>query len=136
MGQPPYDPYGGQPQPYGVVPQQPYGQPVQQYAMPGHEVHHYHAGMQPRTNGLAVAGMVLGIIGLFTCGLTSILAIIFGHVSYSQIKRTGEGGSGMAVAAIVTGWIVTVLWLLYWLAIVLGYAALIGSTSGSSSGVY
>ena len=57
-----------------------------------------------KTNGLAVAGMVLGIIWLYWVG--SILAVIFGHVALSQIKRNpNQGGRGMAIAAVVLGWI-------------------------------
>jgi hypothetical protein len=54
-----------------------------------------------RTNGLAVASLVLGIVWL--CGVGSILALIFGCVALSRIKRTGEGGRGMAIAGIVLG---------------------------------
>lgn len=55
------------------------------------------------TNGMAVASMVLGIIWIYWIG--SILALIFGYVARSQIRRTGEGGDGMAVAGIVLGWV-------------------------------
>jgi hypothetical protein len=57
------------------------------------------------TNGLAVAGLVLGIIWIFWLG--SLLALIFGYVAKSQIDESGgtQGGRGMAVAAIVLGWI-------------------------------
>jgi len=58
-----------------------------------------------RTNGLAVASLVLGI--LFVCGIGSILALVFGYQAKSQIDRSGgmEGGRGMAVAGIVLGWV-------------------------------
>src|SRR5690349_7624101 len=110
MSQPPYDPHGN---PY-QRPQEPYpqaysqqpGYPVQQpYVQPG-----YYPPVQRPSNGLAVAALVLGIVGIVTCGALSILAVIFGHVSYSQIKRTGEEGRGMAVAGIVLGWIPIALW--------------------------
>jgi len=57
------------------------------------------------TNGLAVASMVLGILGL--AGLGSVLAIIFGHVALSKIKRSGriQGGRGMAIAGVILGWV-------------------------------
>ena len=35
----------------------------------------------------------------------SILAVIFGHVALHQIARTGHNGRGMAIAAVVLGWI-------------------------------
>ena len=59
------------------------------------------------SNGFAVAGLVLGIIGIPTaCAMVpSILAIIFGGVGYNQISKSGSegGGKGMAVAGIVLG---------------------------------
>src|SRR4029450_6249677 len=53
------------------------------------------------TNGLAIAGMVLGILWLYWVG--SILALVFGYVARGQIAASGgrQGGGGMAMAAIV-----------------------------------
>jgi hypothetical protein len=64
------------------------------------------------TNGLAVASMVLGILWLFWIG--SILAIIFGHISLGQSKRSNsaQGGRGMAIAGSVLGYGSTVGWIL------------------------
>lgn len=60
---------------------------------------------QPRrTNGLAVASLVLGLLWLY--GLGSLLAVIFGHVSISQTNRDpSQGGNGLAVAGLVLGYI-------------------------------
>jgi hypothetical protein len=55
------------------------------------------------TNGMAIASMVLGIVWIYWIG--SILALIFGYVARSQIRQTGQGGDGMAVAGIVLGWV-------------------------------
>lgn len=61
--------------------------------------------VQQRTNGFAVASLVLGIIWLYWIG--SILALVFGYIAKSAIDRSGgvEGGRGMAIAGIVLGWI-------------------------------
>jgi hypothetical protein len=67
------------------------------------------------TNGMAVASLVLGIIGLVFCGLTSIPGVILGHIALNRIKKTGEDGSGMAVGGLVTSYITVVIWLLCWL---------------------
>lgn len=91
-------PYGQQPypqQPYGA---QPYGQP--QYGQPPYG---YPYPPPQRTNGLAIASMVLGILWLYWIG--SILALVFGYVAKRQIKERGEAGGGMATAGIVLGWI-------------------------------
>lgn len=53
------------------------------------------------TNGLAIGALIASIAGWFTCGIGTILAIVFGVVSLNQIKRTGQGGRGMAIAGLV-----------------------------------
>ena len=60
---------------------------------------------QPRTNGLAVASLVLGILWIYWIG--SILALVFGYSARNQIDRSGgaQAGRGLAVAGIVLGWI-------------------------------
>lgn len=62
----------------------------------------------PKTNGLAITSLVLGIIG-FTCMgiITALPAIICGHVSLSQIKRSEgrETGQGMAITGLVLGYV-------------------------------
>jgi hypothetical protein len=62
-----------------------------------------YAAFAPRTSGLAVASLVLGI--LFLCGIGSLLATIFGAVALGQISRSRGAltGKGMAVAGLVLG---------------------------------
>ena len=73
------------------------------------------------TNGLAVAALVLGIIGIpgifVLVNIFSVLALIFGLVSRSQIQKSGgtQGGAGMAMAGIVLGTIgiaLDVIWII------------------------
>jgi len=55
-------------------------------------------------NGKAVAAMVCGIVGLVIFGfILGIIAIVLGSIAKNEIKRTGQGGSGMATAGIVLG---------------------------------
>lgn len=54
-----------------------------------------------RTNALAIASLVCGFV-------FAPLAIVFGHVSLSQIKKSGEDGRGLAIAGLVLGYIVTI----------------------------
>ena len=43
------------------------------------------------------------------CGfLFAPLAIVFGHISLSQIKKSGEDGRGLAVAGLVMGYLITI----------------------------
>ena len=66
---------------------------------------------QPKggTSGLAIASLVNGIVWIFAFwifALGSILALIFGYVALSQIKKDPSiGGRGMAIAGVVLGWI-------------------------------
>ena len=96
--------------PYGHPAQAvPYGQPVQPppgaYAQPYGQPYGYgHPYVPPqRTNGMAIASMVLGILWLYWIG--SILALVFGYIAKNQIRERGEAGGGMATAGIVLGWI-------------------------------
>lgn len=59
----------------------------------------------PRTNGYAIAAMVLGIVWIY--GIGSILALIFGYKSRSEIDQSNgtQTGRGMSTAGIVLGWV-------------------------------
>ena len=74
------------PPPYGPYPARydPYGYP----------------GPRP-TNGMAIASLICAF-------LFAPLGIIFGHISLSQIKRTGEDGHGLAVAGLVISYLITI----------------------------
>jgi uncharacterized protein DUF4190 len=61
------------------------------------------------TNGMAVAGMVCGIVGLFVFNIIlGPLAVIFGAVGLRRSHR-GAGGAGMAKAGVVLGIVDVVL---------------------------
>jgi hypothetical protein len=68
---------------------------------------------QPRTNGLAVASLACGIAQFAFGPLATIPAIVFGHMAQHQIKRTGERGSGIAVAGLLLGWGAVVLGIVF-----------------------
>lgn len=58
------------------------------------------------TNGMAVASLVFGLVGMFLFPVIApLLAVIFGHVARRQIRNSGQGGGGMAVAGLVLGYI-------------------------------
>ena len=56
------------------------------------------------TNGLAVASLACGLAQFVFGPLTTIPAIVLGHVARHQIRRTGEQGAGMALAGLLLGW--------------------------------
>ena len=63
---------------------------------------------------MAIASLVTSIATVVLCGgLLSFVGAILGHVALGQIKRTGQGGRGLAIGGIVTGWAVTGLWLIF-----------------------
>ncbi len=60
-------------------------------------------GVRTKNSRLAIAALVLGILSIFTCGLTVIPAVILGIVSLVKISRSGGAlsGTGFAIAGIV-----------------------------------
>jgi Domain of unknown function (DUF4190) len=69
-------------------------------------------------NGLAIAGLVCGLVGLLLFWFVlGPLAIIFGGVGLSRAKR-GAGHRGMAIAAIVLGVIDIVVYSIVLVAVV------------------
>ena len=65
-----------------------------------------------KTNGLAIASLACSIVGLPFIAVPSILGVIFGFVSRSQIRRSGgyQSGDGLALAGIIVGFAVIALW--------------------------
>ncbi len=60
--------------------------------------------IQPETSGKAIASLVLGLF--FILLPASILAVVFGHLSYSEINRSAGRlkGKGMAIAGLILGY--------------------------------
>jgi peptidyl-prolyl cis-trans isomerase B (cyclophilin B) len=83
---PPYGPYSPPPVPYAGS-----------YGYPG-----YPGYPPPRgTNAMAILSFVCAI-GFFPLG------IVFGHISLSQIRKTGEEGRGLAIAGLVISYLLAV----------------------------
>ena len=69
----------------------------------------------PSPNGMAIASLVLGVIGVLGAAIfTSLPAIICGHVARRQIRNAAgrEGGDGMALTGLILGYLVTLFTLL------------------------
>jgi prepilin-type processing-associated H-X9-DG protein len=60
------------------------------------------AGVEAKTSGLAIAALVLGILALFTCGITALPAIICGIIALMRISgsRGLLKGTGLAITGI------------------------------------
>ena len=56
----------------------------------------------PKTSAMAVVALVLGILGLFTCGTTALFGLIFGIIALVKVKNSGGTlkGDGIAIAGI------------------------------------
>jgi Domain of unknown function (DUF4190) len=52
----------------------------------------------PATNEMAIAALILAFVFY-------PLGIVFGHMARRQIKRSREGGSGLATAALIIGYL-------------------------------
>ena len=57
-------------------------------------------------NDLAVLALIASCVGL------SVPGLVMGHIALRQIKKTGETGHGFALAAVIVGYVITVLVLL------------------------
>ncbi|MBX3099215.1 MAG: DUF4190 domain-containing protein [Salinibacterium sp.] len=55
----------------------------------------------------------LSIIALVGAFVIPLAGIIVGFIALGQIKKTGEGGHGLALAGVVLGIVFSVLWLLF-----------------------
>ncbi len=110
-------PYGPPP---GTYPPGPYGQYPPPYP-PGA------AYQSAPTNGLAIASLVLGLLGWIACGVGSVIAVILGFVARNQIRNSQgrQAGDGLAIAGIVLGLVAVALIVLF---------IVVATISGSHSG--
>jgi hypothetical protein len=126
MTYPPQQPGSNWPEPNWAAPEQ-QQPPVDQYGAgiptspgyagyppaPGYPPYGY--GMPPAppvsTNGMAIAALIVSIVGVLgLCaygvgGVVGAVGAILGHVARKQIRQTGEGGDGLALAGVIVGWI-------------------------------
>ncbi|NLU66953.1 DUF1707 and DUF4190 domain-containing protein [Streptomyces sp. HNM0574] len=90
MPGPPLPPsYPGRPVPYQ-------GNAVVPYSAPPPPARPY--------NSASVASLVLAIGSPFTCGVTSLPAVILGHKARGDIRRSGDQGDGLAIAGLALGY--------------------------------
>jgi hypothetical protein len=87
------------------------------------------APVGPKTNTLAIVALILGIV-------VPIGGIITGHIALGQIKRTGEGGHGLALAGTILGYALSALWIIFWIVYVVVIVAVIGAGVASSGSGY
>lgn len=62
--------------------------------------------MRPeKASGMATAALILSIVGIFCCGVASIVGLILGVIELGKINRgeSSERGRGYAKAAVIIG---------------------------------
>jgi|HubBroStandDraft_5_1064220.scaffolds.fasta_scaffold532758_2 hypothetical protein len=65
----------------------------------------------PRTNVLAIVGFILAFV-------VTLAGIIVSAIALKQIKQTGEGGHGLALAGVILGIVFSVFWIIYFVVII------------------
>ena len=95
--------------------------------------------MRQATNGMAVAALIFGILGLtllFFVG--SIVALVLGYASKSSIDRSNgtQTGRGMSLAGIVLGWIGVAIGIVIVAAIVIGVVFVAGTVHENFGDVF
>jgi Domain of unknown function (DUF4190) len=80
-----------------------------------------------KTNGMAIAALILGCAGLFF--IPAVLGIIFGFIARTQIARSNglQKGTALAIAGIIVAF--------GWLTLLLVVAIFGHSTNGDNSGI-
>lgn len=73
-----------------------------------------------QTNAFALVAIILAFI-------QPIAAIVFGHMSLSQIKRTGDAGRGLALTGLIIGYVYVAFLVLFIIFYVSMIALMIGS---------
>jgi hypothetical protein len=93
------------------------GRAAQSYPYPAYSSGYYGPPMlRKQTSGLAVAGMVLGILSLLLfwasllAPLLAVLGITFSVIGLSQSSKPGWTGTGMAVAGMVCSLVTLAIW--------------------------
>ena len=89
---------------------------------------------QPRTNRMAIWALVLAILTLG--GVGSVLGMVLGAKARGETQRTGEGGAGLALAAIIVGAVTLLVAIGYWIVIAQHFGGSSGGSGGGGGGGY
>ncbi len=86
-------------------------------------------GSQAPTNTIAIIALILGLT--IPPG-----GIILGHIGLSQIKKSGEAGRGMALIGTISGYVLTIVPVVFVLGSLLLSLILAAASDGYGSGFY
>lgn len=94
----------------------PYPQVPPEYGRSGYPAPDYGGyGRQSRTNTLAIASLIASCLGLLCGGISGLVGVVLGALALNQVKRTREEGYGLAVAGIVIGVAVMLVYLVFFM---------------------
>lgn len=62
-------------------------------------------------NVLSIVAFVLSLLGF------NVIAIVLGFIGLNQVKKTGERGRGLAIAAIIIGFVSIAIFIIIWIAV-------------------
>jgi hypothetical protein len=65
----------------------------------------------PKTNVLAIVGFILAFV-------VTVAGIIVSAIALKQIKQTGEGGHGLALAGVILGIVFSIFWIIYFVVVI------------------
>ncbi len=97
---------------------------------------YYAPGTAPSTNGLAIASLVLGILGLFV--IPAPIGLILGIIALTQVRRAAresrpQKGKGLAIGGIATSSAFIALWTVAIIASLLASTEVVGPVSSPRS---
>lgn len=69
-------------------------------------------------------------------GIGSLMAIITGHISLAQIKRSNENGRNLAIVGTVLGYANIIGWIIFTLAVVANFAFVSKGMHGLQPGMF
>lgn len=77
------------------------------------------------TNGFAIAGFVLSLVGLVCCSfvICGILGLIFSIIGLNKANSSNGNGKGLAIAGIIIGGVAILLTIIYWILVIVGYSS-------------
>lgn len=72
--------------------------------------------LEKKNNGLCIAGLIVSLVSLLCCGLTSVVGLILSICGLVSAKNNNQKGKGMAIAGIIISAVATLAGLIFFLA--------------------
>ena len=89
---------------------------------------------QRPTNGLAIGALIASLCGLITLGAGGIVGIVLSSIALRQIPARGDKGKGLAIAGLVIGIVMSIIFVLLIIGLALGVTTSSGNGHGGGGG--